>query len=63
MKWHLHWQNKPVTFEKALEYHELYANYVDSVILYKEQERLMEWQKKYDYSLLQNENIYLKAVR
>jgi hypothetical protein len=50
-------------FEKALEYHELYVNYVDSVALHKENERLMEWQKKYDYSLVQNENMYLKTVR
>lgn len=50
-------------FEKALEYHELYVNYVDSVALHKENERLMEWQKKYDYSLIQNENMYLKTVR
>lgn len=48
---------------KALEYHELYAAYMDSVALRKDSNRLMEWQKKYNYSLVQNENMYLKTVQ
>ena len=48
-------------FRQALAYHEQYSLYVDSLTHRRENERVMQWQKKYDYSLVRNENMRLKT--
>ncbi len=45
----------------ALRHHELYSDYVDSLIAQKTNESLAALQKKYDYEKFQNENIRLEA--
>ena len=45
----------------ALQHHELYSDYVDSLIAQKTNESLAALQKKYDYEKFQAENVRLKA--
>ena len=47
----------------ALQHHELYSDYVDSLIAQKTNESLAALQKKYDYEKFQRENLQLKAER
>ena len=48
-------------YKKALMWSRLYSSYKDSIEIYERDRNLMELQKKYDYSLIQNENIQSKA--
>ena len=45
----------------ALQHHELYSDYVDSLIAQKTSESLAALQKKYDYEKFRNENVRLEA--
>lgn len=47
-------------YRKALEHRTLYANYLDSIDNEKDDQYVMELQKKYDYSIIKNENDLLK---
>lgn len=48
-------------YKEALEHHEIYSQYIDSIEISEKDDNLMELQKKYDYSIVQNENIHLKT--
>lgn len=47
-------------YRKALEHRTIYANYLDSIDNKKDDQYVMELQKKYDYSIVKNENDLLK---
>lgn len=48
-------------YKEALKHHEIYSQYVDSIEISEKDNNLMELQKKYNYSIVQNENIQLKT--
>lgn len=47
-------------YPEALKWSRLYSSYKDSIESYEKNNNLIELQKKYDYTLVQNENIILK---
>ena len=47
----------------ALQYHECFSHYLDSLTAQKTNESLAALQKKYDYEKFRNENLQLKAER
>lgn len=53
-------EGKLGNYRKALEHRTLYANYLDSIDNEKDDQYVMELQKKYDYSIFKNENDLLK---
>jgi hypothetical protein len=50
-------------YQKSLEYHQLFAEYLDSIFDEKENVNILEIQKKYDFELLQNANKKLTIER
>ena len=49
-------------YSKALEHHEQFSNYMDSIKHEEEDERVMELQKKYDIAKVKYENMKLKKT-
>ena len=50
-------------YQQALQYMKCYSSYKDSIEKKEKEQALMELQKKYDYSQVENENIRLKAEK
>ncbi|MGN0036955.1 MAG: hypothetical protein ACI36X_07060, partial [Bacteroidaceae bacterium] len=50
-------------YQQALQYMKCYSSYKDSIEKKEKEQALMELQKKYDYSRVENENMRLKAEK